>query len=346
MAAMDNRLNNAGEMNAAVLHAVNDLRYEKAVIPKREKGEVLLKIRASGICGSDIARVFTKGTYNFPTIPGHEFAGEIAESDNNALTGKKAAVFPMLPCRIRNFVQLCGACEIGEYAQCENYDYYGSRRDGGFAEYITVKEWNLVMIPDGLSFEEAAVCEPAAVALHAVNQAGIKIGDKAVIYGAGPIGMILAQWAKINGAGVVAVADIDPEKINFAAKLGFAEYDGSFKADVVIEGTGASSALENCLKAAGNFGRVVLMGNPLGDMNISQKAYWEILRKQLILAGTWNSSYNGIKNEWQTAIDAMKSGSLDVKPLITHRYDLKDCNAAFEMMRDKKEFYSKVMFCM
>ena len=337
---MDKEINEIKKMNAAVLHAVGDLRYEKADIPKSEKGEVLLKIRASGICGSDISRVFTKGTYHFPTIPGHEFAGEIIESDNVDLIGKKAAVFPMLPCRE------CGACEIGEYAQCENYDYYGSRRDGGFAEYIAVKEWNLVMIPDGLSFEEAAICEPASVALHAINQANIKVGDTVVIYGAGPIGMILSQWAKISGASLVTVADIDPAKIEFAKKLGFGEYDGSFKANVVIEGTGASSALENCLKTAGNFGRVVLMGNPLGDMNINQKAYWEILRKQLILAGTWNSSYSNMKNEWKISIETMKNGSLDVKPLITHRYDLKDCNAAFEMMKDKKDFYSKVLFCM
>ena len=340
MAAMGKILESEMKMNAAVLNAIGDLRYEKAEMPKREKGEALLKVRASGICGSDIPRVFVKGTYHFPTIPGHEFAGEIVESDSKDLTGKKAAVFPMLPCG------KCGACEIGEYAQCENYDYYGSRRDGGFAEYIAVKEWNLVIMPDDLSFEEAAICEPASVALHAVNQADIQIGDKVVIYGAGPIGMILSQWAKMNGAGNVEVVDIDPEKIRFAKKLGFNEYDGSYKANVVIEGTGASSALENCFMTAGNFGRVVLMGNPLGDMNISQKAYWEILRKQLILKGTWNSSYNNMKNEWKISIDAMKSGSLDVKSLITHRYDLKDCNRAFEMMRDKKEFYSKVLFCM
>ena len=334
MAAMDKR------MNAAVLHAVSDLRYEEVIMPKPKDDEVLLRIRASGICGSDLPRVFTKGTYKFPTIPGHEFAGEIIESGNKDLIGRKAAVFPILPCG------KCGSCQVGEYAQCENYDYYGSRRDGGFAEYIAVKEWNLVMMPDELSFEEAAMCEPAAVALHAINQAQIKIGDTVVIYGAGAIGMILAQWAKINGAGNVTVVDIDGEKIKFAKTMGFDEYDGSFKADVVIEGAGASSALENCLKTAKNFGRVVLMGNPLGDMNISQNAYWEILRKQLTLAGTWNSSYNNMRNEWKTSIEAMQSKQLNLKPLITHRYELKECNIAFNMMKGKKEFYNKVMFCM
>lgn len=335
---MDKRL----KMNAAVLHAVGDLRYEEADMPEAniKNGEVLLRIRASGICGSDLPRVLSKGTYKFPTIPGHEFSGEIVECGDKTLIGRKAAVFPLLPC------MKCASCEIGEYAQCEDYDYYGSRRDGGFAEYIAVKEWNLVLAPDGLSFEEIAMCEPAAVALCAINQAHIQIGDTVVIYGAGAIGMILAQWARINGAGRVAVADMDRRKIEFAEKLGFDEYDGSYKADIAIEGAGAESSLENCLKAAKKFGRVVLMGNPLGDMHITQSAYWEILRKRLTLTGTWNSSYNIARNDWKNSLEAMAAKRLDVLSLITHRYELKDCNAAFDMMAGKKEFYNKVMFCM
>ena len=134
-------------MKALNLHAVGDLRYEEVPDPVREKGEVLMKVRACGICGSDIPRIFKKGTYHFPTIPGHEFAGEIVDADNKELIGKRAAVFPLIPCR------QCAACETGNYAQCSHYDYYGSRRDGGFAEYIAVKEWNLVFFDDSLSFE-------------------------------------------------------------------------------------------------------------------------------------------------------------------------------------------------
>ena len=89
-------------------------------MPVRQAGEVLLKVHACGICGSDLPRVFTKGTYHFPTIPGHEFAGEIVEADDPSLVGRRAAVFPLLPCR------KCEACQVGEYAQCSDYDYYGS----------------------------------------------------------------------------------------------------------------------------------------------------------------------------------------------------------------------------
>ena len=334
-------------MKAAVLYGIGDLRFEEVQRPVRETGEVLLKIRASGICGSDIPRVFTKGTYNFPTIPGHEFAGEIVEADKPELAGKKAAVFPLLPCR------KCYACSIGEYAQCENYDYYGSRRDGAFAEYLAVKEWNLIFLPEEVSFEEGAMCEPASVARHAVLNAAVKEGDSVAIYGAGPIGLMLGQWARAFGASKVYLSDIDKAKLDFAAGLGFevletqGEHGGQnaeIKTDVVIEGAGVSAALENCFKTAKNFGRVVLMGNPAGDMHISQKAYWEILRKQLTVKGTWNSSYNDKENDWKESIKAIKDGKIKVKELITHRVRLDECNKAFEMMRDKTEFFNKVMF--
>ena len=235
-------------MKALNLHAVGDLRYEDVPMPVRQAGEVLLKVHACGICGSDLPRVFTKGTYHFPTIPGHEFAGEIVEADDPSLVGRRAAVFPLLPCR------KCEACQVGEYAQCSDYDYYGSRRDGAFAEYIAVKEWNLVFFDDSLSYEEAAMCEPAAVALHAIGQASVGIGDTVAVFGAGPIGIMLGLWARTAGAFRVILCDIDPTKVEFARKQGFdavnsretdpVEYirtqTGGRGADACIEGAGVA----------------------------------------------------------------------------------------------------------
>jgi L-iditol 2-dehydrogenase len=343
-------------MKACVLHAINNLRYEEVATPTVKSGEVLLKIRASSICGSDIQRVFEKGTYHFPTIVGHEFAGEIvsvAKDVDKSLIGKKAAVFPLLPCG------KCEFCEVGEYAQCKDYNYFGSRCDGGFAEYLAVPAWNLVLVPDSLSFEEAAMCEPASVALHALSQVGINFGDNVAIFGASTIGLMLASWSKAWGADKVFLIDIDQKKLNFAVSLGFDQVINSLEedviakinaqtkskgADVVIEGTGVSIALENCLKVARTFGKIVLMGNPTGDMKLSQKAYWEILRKQLMIKGTWNSSYNGIKNDWEKSVSAMSSGKLNLKPLITHRFNFSDCNKAFNILKEKKEMAVKVMF--
>lgn len=346
-------------MKACVLHKVGDLRVEDVPNPKPRKGEVLVRIKASGICGSDIQRVFVKGTYHFPTIPGHEFSGDIVKLGKDvdlSYLGKKVSVFPILPC------MKCDNCQIGQYAQCINYNYFGSRCDGGFAEYIAVPVWNLVFVPDSLSYEEAAMCEPSSVAIHALRQGGVGIGDTIVIYGAGPIGLILGSWAKAWGADKVLLVDIDESKIVFAKKIGF-QYvwnsnDGDpviwvkkvtegKGADISIEGAGVSITLEQCLKSVRTFGKVITMGNPIGDMTLSQEGYWEILRKQLKVIGTWNSSYVSIpKNDWKLAIRAMEKGQMDMKQFITHKVPLTDGIKPFKMMRDKKEFFNKVMYVM
>ena len=326
-------------MNAAVLHAVGDLRYEQVPMPEIAEDEVLLKVMACGVCGSDIPRVYTKGTYHFPTIPGHEFAGEIVASNDPALLGRRAAVFPLLPCR------KCAPCQVGEFANCLDYDYYGSRRDGAFAEYLAVKKANLILAPDTLSFDCAAMCEPGAVARAAIRRMNIELGDLVVIYGAGPIGLIAAQWAKRAGAGCVRVVDISEEKLAFAAQFGFAAYDPEKDgpADAALEGTGAAPALNNAIRALKAHGKLVLMGNPMGDMNIKSDVYSLILRKELRMTGTWNSSYNDMVNDWEATIAAMADGSIRYEGLITHRYPLAQVNEALEMMRDKKEFFTKVM---
>ena len=343
-------------MKACVLKAVGQLVYMEADTPSPSAGEVLVKIKASGICGSDIARVFVKGTYSFPTIPGHEFAGEIValgEGTVPGLLGKKAAVFPLLPCK------KCDMCEVGEYASCRNYNYFGSRCDGGFAEYIAVPVWNLVMGDQSLSYEEMAMAEPAAVSIHALSRAGVELGDNVAIFGAGAIGLMLAEFARAWGAAKVIPMDIDPSKIEFAQSIGFSdalnngESDWEKKladltsgrgADIAVEGAGVPSALAGCLRVTKPQGKVVLMGNPLGDMPLSQHDYWEILRKQLDVYGTWNSSYTQKKNDWQTALDAMAAKRIDVTKFITHRFALSDANRAFELIRDKKEFSNRVMF--
>lgn len=328
-------------MKAAVLHAVGDLRYEDVPMPVVREGEVLMRVRAAGVCGSDIPRVYKTGTYHFPTIPGHEFAGEIVGGDPE-LIGRCAAVFPLLPCR------KCPPCQVGEFANCRNYDYYGSRRDGAFAEYIAVDKRNLILMPEGLSFACASLCEPGAVARAAIRRLDVELGDTVVIWGAGPIGLIAAQWAKLAGAGCVRVVDISKEKLAFAEKFGFLPYDRDRdgECDRALEGTGASPALNDLIMSMKPHGKAVLMGNPAGDMKIDQKTYSQILRREIILRGTWNSSYNDTVNDWKATVDAMASGKIRYEELITHRFPLERCAEALEMMRDKKEFYTKVTIIM
>jgi L-iditol 2-dehydrogenase len=344
-------------MKAAVLHAVGDLRYEDVPVPKTTAGEVLVKVRTAGVCGSDIPRVMTKGTYSFPLVPGHEFAGEVAQIGDGVSTfnvGDRVAVFPLIPCG------KCAYCQIGEYAQCDDYDYLGSRRDGGFAEYVAAPADNLVPIPDNVDFDCAAMTEPASVALHALRRTGVDPGDSVAILGAGPIGIILAQWARICGAGRIFLTDIVDEKLDVARRYSFKdcinakqedaveriveETDGR-GADICIEAAGTAATFEQSLRIARKLGKVILMGNVTGDVVIPERTASAILRGQLTIYGTWNSSFTAVpKNEWRTALQFMSSGALNLKPLITHKFKLDQVNDAFDMMYNGREFFNKVMF--
>ncbi len=346
-------------MRALNLYGVGDLRYDEVKKPRPQTGEVLLKVRACGICGSDIPRVFTKGTYHFPTIPGHEFAGEIVavpEGEDAGLIGQRAAVFPLLPCG------QCAACVTGHYAQCAHYSYYGSRQDGAMAEYLAVRRENLCFLPEGVSYEAAAMCEPTAVARHAFLQSGAGLGNVLAIYGVGAIAMLLAQWAKAAGVRKIVLAARSREKVNWAKGMGFPltfdlknpeEREAWEKAlsdeggaDACIEGTGASDGLARCLQVAKPFGTVVTMGNPQGEMRLSQDDYWKILRKELVIRGTWNSLFSAAENDWRQSLSAMGQGMLQPEKLITHRFSLSEYREAFKLMRDKKELYGKVMLVM
>ncbi len=326
------------KMKVSNLYGIGDLRYEEKDIPKCCDDEVLVKVKICGICGSDIGRILRTGTYHFPTVPGHEFAGRVVYDKEDKLTGKRVAVFPLIPCNE------CEMCKVEKYAQCSNYNYYGSRCDGGYAEYVAVKKWNLVNIPDNVSYEEAAMCEPTSVALHAIQKLEIKGGENILITGAGPIGIIAGMWAKSYGAKEVYYIDIDVRKIEFCKNFGFKEYNkNADEIDVVLEGTGASSAVANAISAVKPSGRLVFMGNPSGDVTLAPKDYQNILRKELKISGTWNSSYASYENNWKESLVAISKKKIDIKRLITHKIPLKDCLKAVKMMGEGKDFYCKVV---
>ncbi len=167
-------------MKAWVLHGVDDIRLEDIERPQPGPGEVLLEVRAAGICGSDIPRIYKTGTYSFPTIPGHEFSGVVADvgaETDTSWKGSRAGVFPLIPCR------MCAPCLKKQYEMCRNYSYLGSRRDGGFAEYVAVPAENLIRLPDNVSFEAAAMLEPMAVAVHAMRRVLPSASDTVAVCG-------------------------------------------------------------------------------------------------------------------------------------------------------------------
>ena len=345
------------EMNAAVLHAVADLRYERVRMPAVGEGEVLVRVRAAGVCGSDLGRVMTTGTYRFPTIPGHEFCGEIAETGARVKAfsrGDRVVVAPILPCG------RCEFCESGDYGLCEDYDYLGSRRDGGFAEYAVAPERNLLRLPDSLSYLEGAGVEPAAVTLHGMLRVGIGVGDTVAVLGCGALGLFALQFARIMGASRVYAVDIAPDKLALAELLGADECVNSAEVDAVerilemtggrgvnaaLETAGVAQTQEQCLRMVRKKGRVLYLGTAHRDVVIPPKSFERIVRGELTLRGSWNSysaPFPGV--EWRATIDHMRSGAFKLKPLISHVFDLSEAPKVFADLVHREYPYTKVMF--
>lgn len=331
-------------MKAYVLHDVNKLTYEDIPMPECSEGWAIVKVKVAGICSSDIPRIFTKGTYHFPTIPGHEFSGivyEVGTKEDTSLIGKKVGVFPLIPCRE------CNQCRQKRYEMCSHYDYVGSRRDGGFAEYVAVPVWNLIPLPDNISFVSAAMLEPLSVALHAIKLGNIKETDSVGIIGTGMIGISAGQWARRYGAKSVTVIGRNEEKRNIVERSNLHYVIASNEMeqyDLVLEAVGTPQSIALALSSAKPGGTVVFMGNPSGDICLTQDTYWKILRKQLIIKGTWNSSYDGVnQSDWTEAVDALSKAEIDVNPLVSHTFSQNGLFEGLNLMRNHLKPYCKVI---
>lgn len=347
-------------MKAYVLEGVNQLEYKEVERPELTTGQVLVEVHAAGICNSDIARVFTTGTYHFPTIPGHEFSGKVVEAfdeSGTAWIGKRVGVFPLIPC------QECESCQKKQYEICSNYNYLGSRCDGGFAEYVSVPVWNLIELPDDVSFQEAALLEPASVGLHAVRRLNLDGVSSVAILGLGTIGIVMAQWLRIYGVKTV-IATGHNEKhgqmMKQVASNGYEYIDAHGDnvveeimqlthgegVDAVLDCVANSDSLADALSVVKAGGQIVVVGNPRGDISIEKNSYWKILRKQIRLTGTWNSSFtHDVYDDWNTVLQECAKGTLHLKELITHALPFEELTKGFQIMREKSEYRNKVMIC-
>lgn len=332
-------------MKAYVLHGVNDLRLEDRPVPEIKSGWALVRVLAAGICSSDIPRIFEKGTYKFPTIPGHEFCGiveQTADEKDRKWVGRRVGIFPLIPCK------QCAACRRGEYELCDNYDYIGSRRDGGFAEYVAVPVWNLVELPNDINDLAGAILEPVSVALHAVRRLGDVSGKSVCIVGTGAIGLLSGQWAKVQGAANVTIKGRSRSKEAMVNRL---RLDFSVcndrQFDCVVEAVGSEQAVCSAVDLAAPGGRLVLLGNPAGSITLPQEIYWRILRKQITVTGSWNSSYGCAQDDWTEAVGKLCEGKIRLDEIVTHRFRKEGLFDALKMLTEKKEVYCKAMisFC-
>jgi len=344
------------KMKAAVMYKPKDLRIEEVDIPAIADDEVLIKVMAVGICGSDIPRVNEFGAHISPIIPGHEFAGEIVEVGAGVegfSAGDKVTVPPLIPC------YQCGPCQMGEYSLCEDYSYYGSRCNGAFAQYVNVKGNNLLKVADSISYECAATADPLANAMHGLKRADFKKGDTVCVYGVGAIGLYMVQAAKAMGAGKVAAVDISEEKLESAKQSGAdAVFNGLNKdvadqvtkyfgdgADVVADVTGAPIAQHNAILSAAKMGRVVILGISHQGLQLSEKAVDNIMRRQISVIGSWNSFSKPFPGwEWTEGVKMMEEGKLNCDPVVTHRLPLDEAPAIFKKIREEKFFFNKILF--
>lgn len=345
-------------MKAYALYGINDLRMEERAVPSPGENQVLVQVKAIGICGSDIPRIFQTGTYSFPTVPGHEFSGVVAAVGAGAgseWAGRRVGVFPLIPCR------KCIPCRQKHYELCRNYSYLGSRTDGGFAEYVLAPRECLIALPEGVSFEAAAMLEPMAVAVHALRRAQVSPGQTVAVYGQGTIGLLLSMFLKEAGIErVLAIGNKDQQKRS-AMDVGIAEEDfcdtriqelGAWLAertdgtgaDIFFECIGKSDTISAAIELTAPMGTVVLVGNPYGNVSLDKAVYWKILRNQLTVRGCWNSSFTQEEaDDWHYVLERLAQGRIQPERLITHQFPFEQLPRGLEIMRDKKEEYVKVM---
>lgn len=345
-------------MKAWVLHNINDFRLETVDDPVIKEDEVLIEVKAAGICGSDIPRVFYTGTYSYPLIPGHEFSGVVAAVGKDVgpeCKGQRVGIFPLIPCCS------CGPCQNKQYEMCRKYSYLGSRRNGGFAEYVAVPAWNLIKLPDNVDYAEAAMMEPMSVAVHAMRKIAPLESERIAICGLGTIGLFLLMFLLESGKkNILAIGNKDFQK-QMAVKMGLPEacyYDSRTQdadkwlmektngagVDVFFECVGKNETLKKAVALTGAAGRIMLVGNPASDMTLDKEIYWKILRNQLTVMGTWNSSFtHSQEDDWHYVLEQLERRRIKPAEFITHRLPLEELDKGFEIMRDKKEDYGKVM---
>lgn len=347
----------ADMMKAGVLHAREDLRFEDIEKPVAGEGKVLVKVKYTGICGSDIPRVNGDACHFFPNILGHEFSGvveEVGEGVASVKPGDRVAGIPLVPC------MKCDDCLKGNYSLCKHYSFVGSREFGSFAEYVVVSERNVVKFDDEVSFEQGAFFEPATVALHGLQRVPYEGGKTVAILGGGTIGMFVMQWAKIFGAREAVVFDIEPTRLELGKRLGATagintlepDYIDQAMAltngkgfDYVFETAGNTITMKMAFKLAANKANVCFVGTPTRDLSFTVEEWENMNRKEFTLTGSWMSySAPFPGREWSNVAHYFKTGDLKFdESFIFKKMPLANIADAFEWYKTPGTVKGKIL---
>lgn len=334
-------------MKAGVVHAKEDIRYEDIETPVPGKGQVKIKVKYTGICGSDVPRVNGDACHFFPNVLGHEFSGtvaELGEGVSKLKVGDRVAGVPLVPC------MECEDCQKGDYSLCKNYSFIGSREFGSFAEYVVVPEKNAVPFEEGVSFEQGAFFEPATVALHGLGRVPYEGGKTVAILGGGTIGMFVMQWAKIFGAKETVVFDIEDGRLELGKRLGATAGINTMQSgfmekameltqgrgfDYVFETAGNTITMKMAFELAANKAHVCFVGTPTKELNFTVEEWENMNRKEFTLTGSWMSySAPFPGREWELVAHYFKTGELKFdESFIFRKISLSKIAEAFEMYK-------------
>lgn len=344
-------------MKAAVLHANEDLRYEEIPMPELLPDTVRVRVRAVGICGSDIPRVLSHGAHFYPVVLGHEFSGVIdavGEGVTDLAVGDTVSGAPLVPC------MKCKDCMVGNYSLCRHYSFIGSRQQGAFADYVVIPAANAIKYDPSIPFVQAAMFEPSTVALHGLLKADYRGGKCVAILGGGTIGMFTMQWAKIFGAKKVVVFDIVPERLELAKRLGAdavintREEDVTARVAELTDGQGFGSVFETAgnpitmkmaFEVAGSSRSVCFIGTPTRNVEFTPREWEQINRKELHLTGSWMSySAPFPGKEWELTAHYFATGQLKFDDALIDRiFPMKQAADAFALFKTPGEVKGKLM---
>lgn len=334
-------------MRAALLHRPGQLEIVNMERPAVGPRQALVRIRAGGICGSDVhAYRGTSAFQNYPGIPGHEVAGEVVELGPEAegvAVGDHVVLDPMLRCGH------CFPCRQGRYNCCTTLQVMGVHSDGGFRDYLAVDATQLVPISKSVPFDTAVLVEPLCIGAQSVSRGRVSADDSVLILGAGTIGLAALLMARHEGARVASL-DVVPEKLAVAESLGAGltidpnrdnveqvlnEWTGGDGPSIVIEAVGSPRTTRAALDHVSPAGRVVIVGITTEDVPFPIPM---LVRKEMDIIASRNS-----REQFRRVVPLVESGAIDPRPLVSHRLPLEDLEAAIDLIRTQPHSTRKVL---
>jgi 2-desacetyl-2-hydroxyethyl bacteriochlorophyllide A dehydrogenase len=326
-------------MRAVQIEQPNRVRVVDLPIPRPGENDVLVEVTCSGICGTDVH--ILRGEYlgDYPVVPGHEFAGLVAEVGDGVTrfqVGDRVAVEPNIAC------DNCYNCLHNRHNFCSNWQAVGVTRPGGMAQRVLVPEKSVFAIGE-LPFEHGAFVEPLSCVLHGVERARVRLADRVAILGAGPIGILLLQVVRLQGAARVTMVEKNPARAELAVACGarrcFSRLDDLEEDayDVVIDATGVIPVMARAIDFARHGGTVLLFGVPPVGQGMELEPF-KIFRKGLTVL----SSFTSVRNSYQ-AVALLREQRVDVSGLISHRLPLDEFEQGVELIEQGREGVKKVL---